>query len=85
MPATDIDWDHTLAFDTPDAEFARGFDIGKVWGRLQFERPAEADVMILAANVEMLMRVANVAGYTFTATERGADHLDVHLVRKDSL
>ncbi len=75
-------WGLALAFDTNEFEFARGFDAGKIWGRLLFEQPAEADVNILAANAEMLMRIAEAAGYGYEAVEHGSDHLDVHLTRK---
>lgn len=66
-------WDDTgdipilmLQFDTDDPEFARGVQVGMVWQLLhggvhEFEMP------MYITNAEMIFRMAEAAGYTFTA------------------
>jgi hypothetical protein len=66
-------WDDTtnppelmLAFDTDDAEFARGFQCGMVW-QLLYGGVHEFEIPIYLTNVEMAMRMAEAAGYAFKA------------------
>ena len=57
------------AFDTDDPEFVRRFEVGVMWQRLQTDDSCEMTVH--ASNAEMVMRVAEATGRTFTA-----EHLD---------
>jgi hypothetical protein len=70
-----------LAFDSDDPEFARGFDIGNVYGQLRSE-PAHVEATIRAGNAEMLMRCAEEAGYSFAAEPYGDDFVHVTLDRR---
>lgn len=52
-----------LAFDTDDAQFARGFEVGRLWALLR-ATPDDEPVMEVAhaRNAEMLMRLAEATG-----------------------
>ncbi len=52
-----------LAFDTDNAEFARGFEAGRVWQRLQLDPEAFAEA-VHARNTEMLLRMAEAQNRT---------------------
>lgn len=70
-----------LAFDSADPEFARGFDIGNIYGQLKAD-PYHLEATIQAGNAEMLMRCAEQAGYTFAAEPCGDDYVSVTLDRR---
>jgi hypothetical protein len=53
-----------LPFDTDCAEFARGFEAGRIWQALRSD-PGPLEELIHAANTEMVMRMAE-------ACQRGA-------------
>lgn len=54
-----------LAFDTDDPEFARGFEAGVVYGQMQHLSRVEQTIGV--RNIEMVMRMAEAGGWTFTA------------------
>lgn len=51
-----------LPFDTQDPQFARGFECGRVWAILRADPDAEFSEYVHAANLEMLLRMAEAAG-----------------------
>jgi hypothetical protein len=51
-----------LAFDTEDAEFARGFEVGRLWSLLRENPDAEICEQAHAVNAEMLLRLAEAIG-----------------------
>lgn len=66
-----------LAFDTDNPEFTRGFEAGMLWGRMIHEH--EIDQTVHAANTEMVIRMAEVYGWTFTGEVVDEDWLRVSL------
>lgn len=64
-----------LPFDTDDAEFARGFEAGRLWALLRSDED-EVVECIHGSNVEMAMRLAEATGRTVVATELGHDWLE---------
>lgn len=66
-----------LAFDTDDPEFTRGFEAGQLWERI--ERDGFAEKLVHAENAEMVMRIAEARGLTFTAEDAGDGWLHVAL------
>jgi hypothetical protein len=59
-----------LPFDTPDAEFARGFECGRLWALLRADPDAEIAEYVHAVNAEMLLRLGE-------ATDRAVRTEDV--------
>jgi hypothetical protein len=60
-----------MAFDTDDPEFARGFEVGRLWQQLQAAptlEPFEGE-LVHANNAEMLMRLGEATGRSATAVE----------------
>jgi hypothetical protein len=51
-----------LPFDTADPEFARGFECGRLWALLRADPDTELSEYVHAANLEMLLRVAEATG-----------------------
>jgi hypothetical protein len=47
-----------LAFDTDDATFARGFELGNLWARLRANPDDAITEHVHASNVEMLARIS---------------------------
>jgi hypothetical protein len=54
-----------LPFDTDNAEFARGVEVGILWQRLETE--PSVTTAIKDKNAEMVMRIAEARGLTFRA------------------
>jgi hypothetical protein len=52
-----------LRFDNDEPAFARGFEAGRLWQELRDQRPVELVAHVHAENLEMLLRVAEAAGY----------------------
>lgn len=66
-------WDDTgdeptlmLKYDTEHPEFARGFQCGMIW-QLLHGGVHEFEIPVYLTNTEMVMRMAEAAGYTYTA------------------
>jgi hypothetical protein len=53
-----------LAFDTDDAEFARGFEAGCIWSLLRRTDDDQdlSDLVVHGSNAEMLIRMAEAMG-----------------------
>ncbi len=66
-PALDVGL--LLAFDSPSAEFARGFECGRLWALLRVDAQAEVTEYVHAANLEMLLRLAEATGRTVRAED----------------
>lgn len=65
-----------LKFDTDDAEFARGFEAGRLWALLRRGEDEEIVECIHASNAEMAMRLAEGTGRTVNAIDLGNDWLE---------
>jgi hypothetical protein len=60
-----------VAFDTDDAEFARGFEAGRLWNTLR-DRPEEVvEEYAHATNAEMVMRIADATNRSVRSEEIG--------------
>lgn len=57
--------DFILEFDTIDDEFQRGFECGEIWACLTDE-VEEVHSIISAKNAEMVMRMSEATGYSYT-------------------
>lgn len=69
-----------LAFDTDEPEFARGFEVGFLWGRMVHE--SEIVQTIHAENAEMVIRMAEAYDtWTFTGEPVDERWMRVVLVR----
>lgn len=66
-----------LPFDTDEAEFARGFEAGRVWALLCTNPDAEVEEIVHASNAEMFLRMAERAKRSVTAEEQGDDWMVV--------
>jgi hypothetical protein len=66
-----------LRFDTDDPEFARGFEIGVLWERIN--SVGSCHMAVSAANAEMVMRVAKATGCHFSGHELDDDQISVEL------
>ena len=66
-----------LRFDTDDPEFARGFEIGILWERL--ESLGSCPRALQASNAEMVMRVAKATGCEFFGQDLDDDRILVEL------
>jgi hypothetical protein len=51
-----------LTFDDETAEFARGFECGRLWALLRDEPDDEVEEYVHAENAEMLLRMAEATG-----------------------
>ena len=65
-----------LAFDTEEREFARGFEIGRLWALLRMS-PPEDEITEYAhgKNAEMLLRMGEATGRRVTSEELGDEWL----------
>jgi hypothetical protein len=74
-----------LPFDSDDPEFARGFELGRLWELLR-ERP-EDEVLEYAhaANAEMLIRLGEATSRRVRSEELGGGWLSVTFEPEDSL
>jgi hypothetical protein len=66
-----------LRFDTDDPEFARGFEMGVLWERINSS--GSCHMAISVANAEMVMRVAKATGCQFVGHELGDDQISIEL------
>lgn len=68
-----------MAFDTNDPEFARGFEVGRLWEQLEAAsdwEPLDGE-LVHAANAEMLMRLGEATGRQATAIDLDGHWLEV--------
>lgn len=68
-----------MAFDTDDPEFARGFELGRLWEQLRAApdwEPLERE-LVHATNAEMLMRLGEATGRCATAVDLDGHWLEV--------
>jgi hypothetical protein len=75
-------WDDTgeeatlmLRYDTDDPEFSRGFQCGMIW-QLLHGGVNEFEIPVYLTNAEMVMRMAEAAGYTYTARYENESELE---------
>ena len=66
-----------LRFDTDDPEFARGFEMGILWERINSS--GSCHMAISADNAEMVMRVAKATGCQFVGHELDDDQISIEL------
>ena len=72
-----------LAFDSDDPEFRRGFEAALVYrDAWELERGTEFERQIHANNAEMVMRIAEATGCTFSAQEAEGDWVSVTVVKE---
>ena len=57
-----------LPLDVDDPEFARGVEIGMVWTALGND-PSSQDFTMHAANIEMVLRIAEASGRKVCSTD----------------
>ncbi len=57
-----------LAFDTDDAEFARGVEVGRLWELLRSE-PGPVTETVHVVNAEMVLRIAEALGRDVVSEE----------------
>jgi hypothetical protein len=65
-----------LAFDTDSADFARGFEAGRLWERIKADRTSWSQT-IDAANAEMVMRMCDAEDREFRAEALEGDWVEV--------
>ena len=72
------DMELVLGFDTDDPQYARGFEAGMLWERMNAEHHLVADIH--ATNTEMVMRMAEAKGFSFVAEDLNDDwtHVELH-------
>jgi hypothetical protein len=73
-----------LAFDTDSEEFARGVEVGMIWGWLQHGADTMLEQTMQAENAEMVMRMAEAASATFTAEPLDDTWMRLTLCRGDA-
>lgn len=56
-----------LLFDTDDPEFARGFEVGRIYEMFVNDNPEVMGQPFHASNVEMVLRIAEARGVSVTA------------------
>jgi hypothetical protein len=66
-----------LPFDSDEAGFRRGVEVGMLWTMVCEREPAAASMMIHADNAEMVIRIAEARDLPFTAAPAGEDWLYV--------
>lgn len=59
------EYELVLKFDTDDPEFARGFRLGIIWESMKTEQAI--DSWVRTEDMEMIMRMAEAEGWTFSA------------------
>jgi hypothetical protein len=76
-----------MAFDTDDPEFARGFEVGRLWQQLHAAPTAESfeGELVHANNAEMLMRLGEATGRSATAVEIDGHWLKVSFGPAESI
>ena len=67
-----------LPFDTAEPEFARGFEMGRLWALCR-ETDDELVETVHAANAEMVMRIAEASGRSFASVDLDDTFVEVTL------
>lgn len=75
--------DLVLAFDSDAEEFVRGVEVGMLWNRIEYGDELVIKQTVHAANAEMVMRIAEAVGLTFSATALDDAWVSVTLRRAD--
>ena len=65
-----------LAFDTDDAEFVRGVELGRLWERL-CAQPDPLLELVHVSNAEMVLRVAEALGRPVIGAEHDGTWMTV--------
>lgn len=65
-----------LAFDTDDAEFVRGVELGRLWERLRVD-PDPLLEFVHISNAEMVLRVADALGRPVVGAEHDGTWMTV--------
>lgn len=65
-----------IAFDTDDAEFCRGVEVGMIYGRLLAE-PRPVLAVVHASNAEMMLRLAEATSTSVRSVDLDEDWLEV--------
>jgi hypothetical protein len=68
--------DFILRFDSESDDFARGFACGEVWACL-VDEVAEVHCIVTTDNIEMIMRMAEAADYSFEARDLTPEELNL--------
>jgi hypothetical protein len=71
-----------LPFDTDDAEFARGFETGRLWALLR-EADDEVVETVHAANAEMILRLGEATGRHVQAVDLDENWIEVTFAEVD--
>lgn len=61
-----------IAFDSDSAEFARGFELGRIWALVEGTPDATVEEYAHVKNAEMVMRVAEALRRGVSSEEIGA-------------
>lgn len=71
-----------LRFDNDDAEFARGFEVGRLWALL---RATDGEIVetVHAANAEMILRLAEATNRRVRAVELDNHWIEVSFAEVD--
>jgi hypothetical protein len=64
-------WQPVLPFDTDDPRFVLGFECGRLWADLQDDETVRLEQLVHPENAEMMLRMAETAGYDLTWEELG--------------
>jgi hypothetical protein len=66
-----------VLFDTDDSEFVRGFEAGRLAGRLERQRDEPIEQYVHATNAEMMLRLGEAAGRKVWSRDAGEGWLIV--------
>jgi hypothetical protein len=72
-----------LSFDTDDPEFARGFEIGRLWALLRSSEDAVVETTH-ASNTEMMLRLAEATDRRVRAVDLDDHWVEVTFINTDS-
>jgi hypothetical protein len=74
-----------LRFDTDDKAFARGFELGRLWGLLSSDPAAEAEELVHVASAEMCLRMGEALGRPVSAEEHDDNWMTVRFAPADKI
>jgi hypothetical protein len=70
------DYEMLLPFDSDEPQFTLGFEMGRIWAETE-DTEGEREFTIHAANVEMVLRIAEARLMNVTSVELGDEWLEV--------